>query len=291
MKLDGQLEGAQLEELSSDAPTPAARSRLYSDIQDTANPIPRFYDSSKFVPLKLRKLQYGSLSAIATASKTKEAYLCDASGGAFTVTLPPAADMPYQELFIKKTDATFSAVTLDGNASEQIDGANTILLCTKGEWVRLLSLSTSWTVLESGYYMGKTAYTPTGAWIANSTYTAYWWRTGNRINIDFLISLAGAPTSAALYVNLPTGVSVDTTNRTIAVAGATPFAGNITCIDASTENYSAMPYFNDANSFAVKKDDGDGTISNVTQTAPFTFGNGDAVQGVVLDIVATNWRG
>lgn len=51
--------------------------------------------------------------------------LLDSSGGAFTVTLAPAADVAGQVLVFKKTDSGTNAITLDGNASETIDGAET----------------------------------------------------------------------------------------------------------------------------------------------------------------------
>lgn len=293
MRVDGQLQGAQFEELSSASPTPAARSRFYSDISSAADPVPRFYNSTRWVPIELRSKRRVTVSTTATLAADTEYLECNASGGAFTVTLPAAAGVSGQVYYIRKilSDTTFNAVTIDGNGAEQIDGSNTITLNTRGEWVKIMSLGTSWTVLESGYYEGKTAWTPTGSWVANSTYTGYWWRSGNRINFEGNIALSGAPTSASLTITLMTGVVIDTANMTASAAGVTPFLSRVTCFDAAPESYDGAVYYNSTTTLAIKKDDGDGTISAVTQAAPFTFATGDSVQWSVRDIPVVGWRG
>ena len=87
-----------------------------------------------------------------TASKTTtytavpgDVIPCDATGGAFTVNLPAASGV-VQSISIKKTDASINAVTIDGNASETIDGATTRLLSTQYEAVTLWSNGTNWMV-------------------------------------------------------------------------------------------------------------------------------------------------
>ncbi len=124
-----------------------------------------------------------------------------------------------------------------------------------------------------------TAYTPTGAWVSNSTYTGFWRRAGSDIEVSFKIALAGAPTTATLTVNLPSGITIDTTRMVSATAidgklgifgghaGATgDFIGNIgynntTSVVALVQNTSTA-----ANNF-------------VTQAVPGTFTNGDTVNG------------
>lgn len=60
-----------------------------------------------------------------TALPTDDILLGDASGGAFSITLPAATASTGLVLTIKKIDASANAVTIDGNASETIDGATT----------------------------------------------------------------------------------------------------------------------------------------------------------------------
>jgi hypothetical protein len=70
----------------------------------------------------------------------------DATAGAVTVTLPPAARWAGIALVIKKLDAA-NNVTIDGNGSEEIDGATTDVLTTQYESRTLFSNGTGWDVI------------------------------------------------------------------------------------------------------------------------------------------------
>lgn len=73
--------------------------------------------------------------------------LCDAAGGAFTVTLLPAATAGDGFIIIiKKTDASSLTVTIDGNASETIDGESNYPLSGEGDSVMLVCDGTNWQV-------------------------------------------------------------------------------------------------------------------------------------------------
>lgn len=70
-------------------------------------------------------------------------FLCDATSGAFTITLPPAAQIPNRIIHIKKVDAV-NNVTVDGNGSETIDGALTETLSTQYEVLTVVSDGSNW---------------------------------------------------------------------------------------------------------------------------------------------------
>lgn len=55
------------------------------------------------------------------------------------------------------------------------------------------------------------SWTPTGSWSTNTTYTGKYRRVGDQLEAEVYISLAGAPTATTLTVNLPSGLSIDTT--------------------------------------------------------------------------------
>ena len=55
----------------------------------------------------------------------------DASGAARTITLPAVTGLGGRIYVIKKTDSSANAVTVDGNASETIDGATTVSLASQ----------------------------------------------------------------------------------------------------------------------------------------------------------------
>lgn len=73
--------------------------------------------------------------------------LCNATGGAFTVTLPTAASTSGQIFNIKKTDSSANAVTIDPNGAETIDGASTLVLNTQWQSAQIQSNGTAWYLL------------------------------------------------------------------------------------------------------------------------------------------------
>lgn len=74
------------------------------------------------------------------ASDHQKLINCNASGGAFSITVlgSTTAGEGY-EFIVKKTDSSVNAVTIDGNASETIDGATTLVLSNQYEaaWLRV----------------------------------------------------------------------------------------------------------------------------------------------------------
>lgn len=66
-----------------------------------------------------------TITSNATADPNDGTILVDASGGNVTVTLPAAASFPGRILVVKKIDSSGNSVTIDGNASETIDGSLT----------------------------------------------------------------------------------------------------------------------------------------------------------------------
>jgi hypothetical protein len=72
--------------------------------------------------------------------------LADASGGAFTLTLPTAVGISGTVYTIKRTSAS-NNVTIDGAGAETIDGAATYVLTAQWQAVELISNGTSWFVI------------------------------------------------------------------------------------------------------------------------------------------------
>lgn len=82
--------------------------------------------------------------------------LCDASSGAFTITLPAAATIGEGfEVSFKKSESSNNAVTIDGNASETIDGAPTLGLIGNQEVVTLICDGSNWRVLSRSIMSGR----------------------------------------------------------------------------------------------------------------------------------------
>lgn len=75
--------------------------------------------------------------------------LADAAGGAFTITLPVAATVPGKRLTIKRISAS-NNVTVDGDASETIDGATTKVLGSQWAFITVISNGTAWFIVATG---------------------------------------------------------------------------------------------------------------------------------------------
>jgi len=91
------------------------------------------------------KTRSKSTTYIATASDNS--IFCNASGGAFTITLPAASGNGGLILNIKKIDSSVNAVTIDANASETIDGALTAVITTQYESVTIQCDGTEWWII------------------------------------------------------------------------------------------------------------------------------------------------
>lgn len=87
-----------------------------------------------------------TISAAYTATGGDDVILVNTTGGSVTVTLPPAGTHYGHTYYVKKLVAA-NTVTIDGNASETIDGATTVALTTQWGTVTLVSNGVAWFTL------------------------------------------------------------------------------------------------------------------------------------------------
>lgn len=73
--------------------------------------------------------------------------LVDASGGAILITLPAAASHPNRMYTIKKIDSSNNKVTIDGNATEKIDGELTLVLGLQYSYVTIVCDGDEWFII------------------------------------------------------------------------------------------------------------------------------------------------
>lgn len=90
-----------------------------------------------------------STSTDITLNTTHYTVLVDASGAARIITLPAATGATGRIYTIKKTDNSVNTVTVDGNASETIDGALTYVLSLQWKYVTIQSNGTAWFVIAN----------------------------------------------------------------------------------------------------------------------------------------------
>lgn len=92
-----------------------------------------------------------AISGAATLNVDDSIILADASGGAYTVDLPAAANYTNKKFLIKKTDSSANAVTVDGNGSETIDGATTVALASQYDFIEIVSDGTEWHIVGTNF--------------------------------------------------------------------------------------------------------------------------------------------
>ena len=113
------------------------------------------------------------------------------------------------------------------------------------------------------------AWTPTGSWNTNVTYTGYWRRVGDQLEADVKISLSGAPNNTALSITFPNGLTLDSSKITSQTTGY----GHL--LDNGSRVYDACITTNSSTSIAVNYCDG--ATNALSTTNPFTWASGDAV--------------
>ena len=76
---------------------------------------------------------------------------CDATAGAFALTIPLAANIDGRVLIIKKIDSTANAITVTRAGSDLIDGATTKLLSSQYDSISIVSddVADSWDIWSS----------------------------------------------------------------------------------------------------------------------------------------------
>lgn len=124
-------------------------------------------------------------------------------------------------------------------------------------------------------------FTPTGSWSANSTYTGAYRRVGDSLEVVSTVVTSGAPTSATLTFNLPSGFTADTTKiPSNATTGGTNL-GSVTLYDASATTSGFLDagtvVYSSTTAVQPIYNNNAGTAGAITQANPITFAANDAV--------------
>jgi hypothetical protein len=175
--------------------------------------------------------RYGDKSTAKTTTYTatgdETVITCDATSAAFTVTLPAAASFTGKRYVIKKTDSTLNAVTIDGNASETIDGATTTTLNTQYESVEIVCDGSNWHIVQrhiNSVWSTGLSLTPNNfGTVSNTTYHTRRIRDSLEVVAYFIV---GTPAASAASLTLPTGLAIDTTKLN-SNSGSTPNASQV----------------------------------------------------------------
>jgi len=144
------------------------------------------------------------------ATATDQIILCDATAGAFTVTLPTAIGNNGQQYTFKKIDATTNGITINTSASQTIDGNASNVLSTQNASVTLSSDGANWKIIGGGSSSssitnidnGEQAYSGTiSNWVGTTppsgalTASYRWTQTGKNVIVYLWLKYATAGTS------------------------------------------------------------------------------------------------
>ena len=88
-------------------------------------------------------------SGFTAGTTTNTLYLCDASSASFTATLPAASGNTGLRLgFLLSNTASSRTLTVDGNASETIDGNTTIVLFIVKDYIEIVCDGSNWRIVS-----------------------------------------------------------------------------------------------------------------------------------------------
>lgn len=230
---------------------------------------------------------YEVVSKTATYTATTADWMirCDASGGAFSINLPAAASNDGREYVIVKTDSSFNAVTIDGNASETIGGSTTTTLNSQNEMLTIICDGSNWQIVDRKTISGWTTYSPTISNLGAGSGTfneARWRRVGTDIEIRIHFTKDTTPGSGGtgVTVSLPSGLAADATVATSAAVGSGYTAG----IEAVGQRHPLIVTTSASGSVVNFIDNG--TLSNYSGA---DFGN-SVILSFVARIPIANWN-
>lgn len=125
------------------------------------------------------------------------------------------------------------------------------------------------------------AFTPTGGWNTNITYSGLLERNGDTLKFVGYFVLTGAPNAAQQCWNMPTNLVLDTT-KTTPNFGA---VGTATAQDSGTASYMQLIQILGSLMYPY----GTNAIGGTTQTAPFTWGAADSGT-VEMELPVSTWN-
>lgn len=215
--------------------------------------------------------------------------LCSASGGAWTLTWPTAVGCAGKILGARKTDSSFNAVTISGT------GMTTNKLMTQGETAFYISDGTNWHQISRIVNTPWTAWTPTGSWSANTTYTGFWRRVGDSIEMDVKIATSGAPTSATLTVNIVNSSGWTINSGKIAYpSGNNGSFGQCSILDSGSSNFGGTVLYSSTTVIQPVVSNVAGTyiqpLVGIDQTTPMTWANNDVCNFRTVAIPMTDFE-
>lgn len=134
------------------------------------------------------------------------------------------------------------------------------------------------------------SWTPTGSFTTNTTYTGKKRRVGDNLECEVKVAFSGAPNSTTLTINLPSGLTIDT-SKLVDSSANIPAIGITTLYDASVKVYNGLVRYLGTTSVQPYVGTCDGTFlygDTITQASPFAIASGDYIV-VRFSVPIANW--
>lgn len=208
----------------------------------------------------------------------------NASGGAFTATLPTAASAAGKTYILKKIGTDLNVVTIATTSSQTIDGVVGTALHTPNETLVIFSDGSNWQILErrTAFSLSSQAWTDS---MANSTTSVQLSRKGNRIFVSGKVSVTGA-FGTNLTITIPSEYTASGTHYDFA-GGFFTNIGALTLRDTGSDSFQGVVLLGAATTLQLYSLSQSGATNinwnTITATAPFTWANTD---GLAFD---ANW--
>lgn len=155
----------------------------------------------------------------------------------------------------------------------------------------------NWKVGSGNFVSSWQSWTPTGSWSSNTTYAGKYRRVGDSAEFDITVQTSGAPTSATLTANLPSGIVIDTNKLTNTSAFVQSLQSNGTITDASAGGsaMAGVAYLNTTSVTLAYLDVTSASkiglttpLTPITQAVPMTWAASDAVE-VYFKVPVVGW--
>jgi len=180
-----------------------------------------------------------------------------------------------------KTFQIFGVTTSASNAADIVNSSPTSATPFKIQVYRFPTAS------EQVFKVGApglewTAFTPTGSWVANTTYTGRYQCDGGNLSVQYDLALSGAPTSASLTLNLPSGFTIDTAKLASGTSTNGTLLGSTTrYLDTGLNVFPGIVNYESTTSVRAKLQTVTGSnissAADLNQASPVTWGAGDVM--------------
>lgn len=162
-----------------------------------------------FAPPPSGNLSVVSISANYSVLTSDGAIICNASSGAFTVTLPTAVGVSGKNYIIKRIDSALAnTIVLAAASGEFIDGYPSKNISTGNESYTIYSDGTNWQIQDHNIDTSWTQYAPTLVGFGTVSGSSFIWRRiGQNLEIRGQF-VAGTPTATIALVPFPSSALI-----------------------------------------------------------------------------------